>query len=147
VDRRRLPDGCAAVFPRVARLRPGVVADLAGTGDGVEVPEHLAGLGVVGGYAAANAIVGARDAGVDAAVVVERRARDRVALLPQHDLRLPLDLAAPLVERDELAVELAEVDAAVAERDAAARPAAADGRDLRVEAGRSEEHTSELQSR
>src|SRR5207302_4739538 len=63
------------------------------------------------------------------------RARDRIALLPGHDLRLPVDLAAALVERDELTVELAEVHPAVAECDAAARPAAADGGDVRVELG------------
>src|SRR5206468_12256582 len=41
-----------------------------------------------------------------------------------------------LVERDDHAVKLSEVDAAVAERDAAVEPAAADRRDLLVDARR-----------
>jgi hypothetical protein len=43
------------------------------------------------------------------------------------------DLARFLVEGDEVAVELADVHLAFAERDAAREPAAADDADLRVE--------------
>jgi hypothetical protein len=49
------------------------------------------------------------------------------------DLRRPHDPTCLLVERDKLAVELTDVDLAVAEPDPAARPAAADRLDLLIE--------------
>src|SRR4051812_18673039 len=118
VDCGCLPDGCAAVLPGVAGRRPRVMADLAGTGNRVEAPVFLAGLGIEGGEPAADSELAARDAGVDASVVIEGCAGDRVSLLIAADLRRPIDVTRRLVECDELAVELADVDLAVAERNA-----------------------------
>src|SRR5690606_1464285 len=72
-----------------------------------------------------NAALAAGEARDDEAVVVERRARDRVALLPALRLHGPDHLPARLIERDELAVELTYIDFAVPDADTAARPAAA----------------------
>lgn len=133
IDRGRLPDGRAAVLPRVVVGRPRVVTDLARAGNRVEAPQLLPRRPVERRDPTADPIFTSGDAGVDPAVVVERRARDRVPVLPARDLRRPDDLAGLLVERDELAVELADVHLAVAERHASARPAAADGRDLLIQ--------------
>src|SRR5690242_2407071 len=46
IDGRSLPNAGSAVFPGLAILRPGVVAELARTGDGVERPDEAAILGV-----------------------------------------------------------------------------------------------------
>ncbi len=136
VDGRRLPHRRAPVRPRVVVLRPGVVPDLARPGDRVEHPHLVASLRVVGLDAPADRELAARDASDHHALVVEGRGRDRVALLPAADLGLPLHLAGHLVERHELPVELAEVDHPLAERDAAAEPAAADGVDPSARAAR-----------
>src|SRR6185503_13063505 len=58
----------------------------------------------------------------------------RVALSPVPDLRLPGDLAAVLVERDERPVELADEDLPFADPDPAAEPAAAHRVDLLADA-------------
>src|SRR6185295_1923190 len=108
-------------------LRPRVVADLAGPRDRVERPDELAVARVERFDAAANAALAAGKSRVDEAVVVERRRRDRIAFLPALGLHGPRDLARALIERDELAVELADEDLAVAKAQPAARPAAADG--------------------
>src|SRR5690606_42010397 len=133
IDGRRLPDRRAAVHPDVVVLRPGLVAGLAGAGDRVERPDETAVVRVVGLHAAANAALGAGEAGDHEAVVVELGASDAVALLPALGLHGPEDAAVALIERDELAVELADEDFAVAQADAAARPAAADRVDRRIE--------------
>jgi hypothetical protein len=103
-------------------LRPAVVAELAGARDGVENPGPLAGFRVVRRDAAAPPH-DAADARDDEAVVVERGARDAVALLPRRDDLRPDHLARALVERDEVRVELADEHLAFAERDAAVRAA------------------------
>ncbi len=126
IDGRRIPNRRAAVLPDLVVLRPRVVADLARARDRVERPDELAVLRAERFHAAAHAFLAAREARDDEPVVVERRRRDRVALLPAFRLDRPDDLAAALIERDELAVELAREHLAVAEPDAAARPAAAD---------------------
>src|SRR5690606_6909987 len=127
VDRRRLPDRRSAVLPDLVVLRPRVVADLAGAGDRVERPFELAGRGVESLDSPADFSLAAGEAREHETVVIERRARNRVALLPALGLHGPDDFAAGLLERDELAVELPDEDLAVAEADAAAGPAAAHG--------------------
>src|SRR5262249_5999223 len=133
VDGRRLPNSRPAVLPGVVVRGPRVVAELAGAGDRIEGPDELAGARVERLHAAAAAAVAAREARDHEAVVVERRGRDAEAVRVRLGLNGPDDGAAALVERDELAVELARVDLAVAERDAAAHPTATDDRDARVE--------------
>ncbi len=125
IDRRCLPDCGAAVFPDVAVLRPGFVAGLARRGDRVVAPDMLAGVGVIGVDMAADAEVAAAEAGNDHAVVIKRRAGDRIALGRVLGLDFPQHLAGLLVERDELGVELADEDLAVAHAGAATGPAAA----------------------
>ena len=129
VDQTEAPPRSILLAVRGPRLG----ARLARRRDRVGAPHAVAGLRVHRLEEAARAEVGADDADVDLPVEEERRAGDRLALLPLHELARPDDGSRLLVERAHLAVELAEVDAAVAERDAAVQPAAADGRDLLVE--------------
>ena len=133
IDGRRLPDGRAAVLPRVVVARPSVVAEFAGARDRIERPHELAVARVVRLHAAAARAVAAREARDHEPVVVERRGRDAEAVRVRLRLDRPHDLARRVIERDELAVELAGEHLALAERDAAAHPAAADDRDVRVE--------------
>ena len=93
IDGRRLPDGRAAVFPRVVVARPRVVAGLARARDRIERPDELARARVVGLHAAAARAVAAREARDDEAVVVERRGRDAEAVLVRLRLDGPDDLA------------------------------------------------------
>jgi hypothetical protein len=106
------------------------VADFPRPRDRPEFPIEITGFRVVGAEAAADPELAAGDAGVDAAVVVERRRGDRLAVLPFADLGLPFDFAGRLIEGDEAAVELAEEDHPLAQRHPAIGPAAADGVDL-----------------
>src|SRR4029078_11722623 len=114
VDGGRLPDGGATVLPRVVVRRASVVPELAGTGDRVERPNGLAGARVERFHAAAAAAVAARETREHEPVVVERPRRDSEAVRVRLRLHGPDDRAGALVERDELAVELARVDLAVA---------------------------------
>ncbi len=141
IDGGRLPDGGAALQIGlraggigIVRRRPGVAAELARPGHGPEAPQLLAARRIERGELAAHAAISARDAGVDHAVVVERRAHDGVAVLPSADGRLPREIAGLGVERHEGAVELAEKHLAVGDRDAAVGPAAAHRGDVLVDA-------------
>src|SRR6185295_3295243 len=82
IDGRRLPDRGAAVLPRVVVLRPRLVTRLAGTRNRVEGPDQTAVLRVVRLDAAARAAITAGKADDDATVDVQRRCRDREAVLP-----------------------------------------------------------------
>ena len=96
-------------------------------GDGVEAPNQLAVLGVIGLDETADAVLAAVGADEDFAVDGGRRHRLAVALLGIADLLRP-DLAAGLgVERDQLGVEGANVDLVLIDGDAAVVRAAADG--------------------
>src|SRR6185503_10684837 len=127
VDSRRVPNGRAAVHPDLVVLRPGVVPDFAGPRDRVERPGKLAVARAERFHAAANAALATGEARVDESVEIKWGARDRVAFLPALGLHRPRDAARALVECHELAVELTDEHLAVAESDAAARPAAAHG--------------------
>src|SRR5690606_16069751 len=108
--------------------------ELAGTGDRVEGPDEAAVVRVERLHAAADAVLGTREAGDHEAVVVERRARDAEAFLPAFGLHGPEHVAARLRGADERAVELPAEALAVAEADSEARPAAADhGAEVRIE--------------
>src|SRR4029077_5790487 len=98
-----------------------------------ERPRFLPGLCVVSDNAAANLVLAAGNTGVHEAVVVERSACDRVAGLPRSDTLRPHLPAGLLVKRHKRSVELAHVALAVTKRDPAARPAATNGRQLRIQ--------------
>ena len=109
-----------------AVVRPGVAARFVRGRRRAESPFFFAGFGVEGGQASADAVLAAGAADVDLAVVVERGRGDREALAGFDDVGAPDDFAGFLVERDLGAVQLRDVDHAVADRDAAVVPTAAD---------------------
>src|SRR5690606_905002 len=74
IDSGGLPDGGAAVLPRVVVGGPGVVAEFAGAGNGVKGPQMIAGSGIKGLHAAARLVFTARKTGVHATVKVAWRA-------------------------------------------------------------------------
>src|SRR5690606_17922147 len=123
----------AAMHPHLVVLRPGLVAELAGPRDRVEGPAKLAPLRVVGFHAAADAELGAGEAGDHEPVAVQRGAGDAVALRPALRLGRPEDAPVTLIERDQPAVELADEHLAVAEPDAATGPAATNRVDRGIE--------------
>src|SRR5262249_30654579 len=122
------PGRAAPDLPGIVVLRPGLVALFAAGGDGVAPPQMLAGLGVPAVDEAANAELGAGNAGHQHAVRDQRRNRERKALLPFRRLRLPQLLAVFGVIRDDVSVErgaedLAVVDGCALVRDATANDA------------------------
>src|SRR5262249_23059410 len=142
IDRRCLPNIGAALFPGVGfdgigivGLRPGVGAELARRRDGPEAPFFLAGPRVKRGEDAARLPISAGNAGIDHAVVEQRRGGDGVTILPAGEAGSPDLLAGLDVKRNEIAVELAEKNLAVPHRNAAVVPATADRRDVLLDAG------------
>src|SRR5581483_7443814 len=101
VDRRRLPDRRAA--PQVLALRPRARAGIAGAGGRVPAPALLAARGVELLHERARAVLGADDADVDLPVRIEGGGGDRLSAAPVDEVDLPVDLARPLVERDDRA--------------------------------------------
>ena len=114
IDGRCLPHRRAAVLPDLVVLRPGFVARLAGARDRIERPLGCAVFRAERLHAAADAVLGAREARDHEAVVIKRSGRDAEPVLPALGLHGPRDLAGALIERDELAVELADEHLAVA---------------------------------
>ena len=139
VHGRRLPDRAAAIqvdlAVRVAGLRPGFAAELARTGHRIEGPCQRAIIGVVGLDAPPDAAFGAGKAGDHQAVVVERRAGERIAILPPLGLRFPRDLARCPVQGDQVRIQLPDEYHVLRQADAAAGPAAADHVDGLIQAG------------
>src|SRR5690606_8723214 len=123
---RRVPYRRPTPLPDVGILRPGVVAELAGAGDGVEAPQLLAGFRVEGAYPAARAEVAAGVAGDDHALEVQRCRRQTVAEARFAGLRFPQDFAGALVERHQHGVEATNEDLAFTQAHTTAHPAAAD---------------------
>ena len=109
------------MLPDVVGAGPGIVANLARTGNGVEGPGKRPVARIKRLHSAADAVLGACEAGNDQPVVVQRRARDTETVLPAFRLHRPEHGAGLLVERHELTVQLASVDPAVAQANAAAR--------------------------
>ena len=129
----RVPDRAAA-----AELPPLAVPGLRGllenrrferlrriAGHGVEAPQHLAGLRVVGGDVAAHAELGAAVADDHLALDDARRAGDRVCLRLIDGHHRPHFLAGLGVERDQPAVERADETACLRRSDAAVDDVAA----------------------
>ncbi len=87
--------------------------------DGVESPQELAVVGVVGFHEAADAIFAA--VGADQNLALDGRGGHRLAvsLFRIADLLLPDDRTGLGVERDELGVERRDIDLVVEDRDAA----------------------------
>src|SRR2546425_4604328 len=135
IERGRVPDGGAAAHRMVGAGRPGLAATLPRPGQRVPAPLDLAGPGVQRGDAPTHAELAARDAAVHEAVVVERRAGDGVAVLPLLDGRPPRHLAGLHVQRDDVRVELTEVEQPLAHGETAVDPPATHGGDLLVDAG------------
>src|SRR5262245_61881666 len=102
--------------------RPGVAANLARAGVGVEAPDFLTRLGIERIDATAYAVFRARHARVDQAVVVAEGAGDAVAVVVVLELRPPDLLARLLVQRDEATVEQAREHHAFADCHAAVVP-------------------------
>ena len=111
------------------------MSGLARTGDRVEGPDQPAVLRVVRLDAAARAAIAAGEADDQRPVEVQGRCGDREALLPSLRLNRPRDFAGRAIERHELAVEPPDEDVVLADGDALVVPAAADGRDVRIEVG------------
>src|SRR6266508_181323 len=136
VDRRRLPDRPAAAEVLLRARGPRIAARLARSRGCVPTPHGLPGRGVERLQERPRSILGADDADVDLPVDIGRRSGDRLPELPFDEPSLPERPAGLLVERNHPAVELSQVHAAVADRDAPVVPATADGADLLRDARR-----------
>ncbi len=104
----RIPCRCATDLPRIAF--PGVVAGLSGTGNGVETPFALAGIGVVGIDESADAILSAGNADDDQVLHGEWRDGEAVAGSVVGGGDVPADGPGLGIERDDVSVERAEED-------------------------------------
>src|SRR5262249_11798711 len=98
-------------------------------GDGVEIPDELAGIGVIGAHEAANAVLTAIGAGQDLSVNRGRRHGLAVAERRIGEVGLPHDAPSLGIEREKLRIERGEIDFIAVDRDAAVIWAAAIGRD------------------
>src|SRR5439155_13776560 len=130
-----IPDRRPATLRVIGPRRPGVAPELAGPRQREPAPQHLAALGVESGEAAAHAELSSGDAAIDDAVVVERRAGDGVAVLPLLDGNFPRHLARLHVQGNDVGIELAEEELALAHGQPTVDPSAANGRDLLIDAG------------
>src|SRR5262249_57873695 len=112
----RHPSRAAANLPGVVVLRPGLVALLAARRDGVAPPQMLPGLGVPAVDEAADAKLGAGNAGDQYAVRYQRSDGERKAILPFSRLRLPQLLAILSVVGAHVSIGHGAEDFAVVER-------------------------------
>ena len=117
IDGADQPHAPAAELPGIVVLRPGVVAELAGTRDDEEGPLDRAGRGVEGQHPPLSADVAVGEADEHLAARVHRRGRHRLAPRPHlaPDPGRPDELAGILVECDDLRAARAEEDEAVTE--------------------------------
>src|SRR5437764_1349941 len=113
MSRRRRAPNCR---PATIRFR------LAWRRNSPETPELLAGFRVVGVEESPDARFASADAHDDLAVDCQRRRRDRVAGRIVADGRDPPLDARSRVERDEVAVQGADIESVVENRDAAIDP-------------------------
>ena len=107
----------AADFPGVCF--PGIVAGLAGTGDGVEAPAALAGGGIVSVNEAADAVFAAGDSDQDEVFDDERSDGEAVAKFIVGCGLVPEDAAGFAVEGDDVGIEGAEEEAVAKDGEAA----------------------------
>src|SRR6266404_5614219 len=98
IERRSIPDRCAAAAVMVGAGRPGVSANLPRPGQGIPPPQDLAGLCVERSQPPAHTVFTTGNAAIDDAVIVERGAGDPVAVLPYLDRGPPHLLAGLAAE-------------------------------------------------
>ncbi len=113
----RDPDRRPAALPGFAG--PGVVAELAGPGNRVRLPDLLARLGIERRDETADAALAARDTDHDQPVNGQRRHRDVVTTVVVLDAGFPGNLSGYGVECHEDRVERRHVDLVAVQRDAA----------------------------
>src|SRR5262249_33850148 len=102
---RGLPDRAAAVLPAVLAVLPGLVAGLAGAGDGVGPPRLLAGVEIGRLDVAADPELAAGRAD-DREVTHDQRGNgERLAERRLGDLAFPYDFAGRLVDGEHAAIE------------------------------------------
>ena len=118
------PRGAAAGFPRI--VLPGVVTELARSGNGVETPAQLTGLRIVRGQETADAELAAGDADEHRIAHDQRRAGDREAVARSGDLGLPLNFARVRIEGDQPGVQGAEEQPVAKNGEASVHTAATD---------------------
>ncbi len=97
--------------------------------NGVEIPDLLAGLGIIGADEAADAVFAAIGADQDLVLDHGRRHRLAIAEFGIGNVGDPDDLARLGVQRDQLGIERREIDLVVKNLDAAIVRAAAENRD------------------
>src|SRR5262249_12494052 len=134
-ESRCVPDRRSTTRGMVRARWPGVAANLARPWQRIRPPQDSTGLGIQGRQAPAHAKFPAGDAAVDDAVEVEWCAGDGVAVLPFLNRALPHHLARLHVQGDDIGVKLAKEHQPFAHRQTTIDPAAADSRDLLVDAG------------
>jgi hypothetical protein len=117
----------------IGACRPGVAADLARAGEGVPTPQDVAGFGIESRQPASYAEFPSGVAAVDDPLIIKRRARYAVPVVPILDRRFPHLLAGLDVESNEIGVELAEEQHSFTHSQAAVEPATAYRRDLLVD--------------
>ena len=126
---RCLPHCGATVFPCIVVLRPGIMTNLARTRNRVEGPDQVSVLRIVGLDPASRTVLAAGKADDDQSVEVKGCGRNRVTVLPALRLNGPRRFARFLIQRHQAAVQLSHINLALTQREATARPAAADGGD------------------
>ena len=85
IERRGVPDRCAAASVMSGAGRPGVAAGFARRRQRVSPPQDLAGLGVERCQAATYAEFATGDASIDDPVEIERRVGDPITIMPVLD--------------------------------------------------------------
>src|SRR5262249_13271557 len=103
------PGVASAVFPRIAG--PAFRAAFAGLGNGVEAPDALTGLGIVGVKETIHAMIAITDSDHDLVPHGKRRNRANVAFVPIRDFGVPDQVTRPAVERHQVRILRPEVDA------------------------------------
>src|SRR5262245_44882753 len=134
VKRWRIPHRRPPTHRMVGARWPGLAARLPGGGERIRPPEDLATLGVQGSNAATDAKLTTGDADIEHPVVVDRCAGNGVAILPLLDRGLPHHRTSLGIQGHDIGIELAEKHHSLTQRYATVDPAAADGRDLLVNA-------------
>jgi len=114
--------------------RPTVGADFARSRQRVGPPKDLAGLSVESGQPSAYAELSPSNAAVYDAVVIEWSTGDAIAIAPIFDCCLPHLLASLDIEGNNIGIELAQENFALAHRQPAVQPAAANCGDRLLDA-------------